>query len=73
MFEDRSFFVSSELRASIKQVSIIDSGINLSDHRPFSMSLALVGAESLSGTQCKLSHLNSSVWWDKGQLSDYCA
>ena len=65
------FFISRVLKANISQLSIIDSGANLSDHRPISMTLALAGVLRPQGGWSNYSYANSSVRWDKGSIPDY--
>jgi exonuclease III len=67
------FFISSHLKPCITHFAIIDSGINLSDHRPLSLSLSILGEVRSSAVQFRSTKKKYNVRWDKGSLADYYA
>ena len=65
-------FVSQVLHELVSNVSIIDSAINFSDHRPLHIQLDI----NWSKANISLAHsyrkpVAYKVRWDKGSLSDY--
>ena len=67
------FFISRHLKPYITQLSVIDSGANLSDHRPLSMTLSLQGYNVSPAVRRSVKTERFNVRWDKGSLSDYYA
>ena len=64
------FFVSNRLLCYVTNVCVIDSGENLSDHRPISLQLAL-SPSSYTSYSSKKPVMHSKVRWDKGSLGNY--
>src|SRR5215475_3307357 len=67
------FAVSGQLYGNIMKVKIIESGANLSDHRPLTCELFVHGFES-AGTKCAGNMSRSDTYsfrWDKADLSQF--
>jgi hypothetical protein len=68
---DRSF-MSDKLRRSIIAINVVDSGINLSDHRPLIATLSLsYEVDSMLVKSHKARPVTYSWWWDKADLFQY--
>jgi len=72
------FFVSNSLRSIIQSISIIDSGANLSDHRPViatfkQRDLVFSGVNDTFEAHNTAAHLSRAcAWrWDKAYLNNY--
>jgi hypothetical protein len=70
------FFVSSNIRAAVSNVCIIDSGINLSDHRPVVCGFRFAEFQNVSHTPPIKSSTpvlsTYAAWrWDKSDLTAY--
>ena len=69
-----NFFVINELIVNVKKISIIDSGVNHSDHKPIygfvDISLDLNVAKS-GKNSLRAGYNSYSLRWDKSNLNDY--
>ena len=66
------FFMSDKLRRSIVAINVVDSGINLSDHRPLIATLSLrYEVDSMLVKSHKAKHVTYSWRWDKADLYQY--
>jgi hypothetical protein len=69
-------FVTNSLRSHIESIFIIDSGANLSDHRPIIATFKLCGLVSTVPNDTQRAHsltaYTSRAWrWDKANLASY--
>lgn len=74
------FFVSAELLTMIADVEVVDSGANLSDHRPIILNAQVnvlnapntaIGNNTQHADNNNKQHTQYKVRWDKGSLNDY--